>query len=218
LEKKVAEKETVKATVANTSILAEAAVLMQDKEEDAPSPFPIFRQETEHKPVFKNREEVAVEKGKNETEAARENGEKLEKDIRGQSDQVKSPFPVFKPEKTEGVKIPEKAEQKEIKEVKEVKGIIESKEIRLVEEKELGIQPETSEENKARIALNVTMSKEKIDTIVMQIKESAEMTMKQEEEAWREKISIEERVRTWQSASKITESSQNDSNKRDLKK
>jgi hypothetical protein len=70
---------------------------------------------------------------------------------------------------------------------REIRG---SKEINLLQEKIVYAQAEVSEENKARGALNVTMSKEEIQAIVEQLKVAATIEMKQEEQAWREKISI----------------------------
>jgi hypothetical protein len=48
-----------------------------------------------------------------------------------------------------------------------------------------------SEENRARIALNVTMRKEEIDAIVEQLNVAANAEMERVENEWREQISVE---------------------------
>jgi hypothetical protein len=52
-----------------------------------------------------------------------------------------------------------------------------------------------SEENKARMIMNLTMSKEQIDSIIAQKEAEAKMIMEQEENAWREQISVQENMR-----------------------
>ena len=66
-----------------------------------------------------------------------------------------------------------------------------------------------SEENQARINANVTMSKEQIGAIVEQLKEQAQQIMAQEEQAWREKISVSEGVNKAPSKVQPTASSRN---------
>ena len=57
-------------------------------------------------------------------------------------------------------------------------------------EETLYAQADISDENKARIALNTTMSKEEIWAIVKQLQTAANIEMQREEQEWREKISI----------------------------
>ena len=195
-ENKKAEKPVEK-TVASTSILAETMVLEQGREEDLPSPFPVFREKSESKTAIDDKKESVPSKEKNEPKIERGNDENANKDIHAETNRDKSPFPVFHGEKTGAVKAPEKAvereikENKEIKEIKEIKEFKEFKEFDLSEEKTLHTQAEISDENKVRIALNVTMRNEEIQAIVEQLKAAANVEMQKEEQAWREKISIE---------------------------
>ena len=68
---------------------------------------------------------------------------------------------------------------------------------------------EISEENKARIELNTTMTKEQIEAIATQMQEAAKVIMEQEERVWREQISVADNQHTEQSQSKAVQSSQN---------
>lgn len=214
--------------VANTSILAEFAHSGCEKDGSSTSPFPIFREGTEGKTSVAGKGNFVLEKEKNETNLESENGERLDKDIHMENNQEKSPFPVFHSEKVEPIRQGEKVVEKEVKEIKEDKEVKrledfewfeEYKEINPTEQKKVYPQSEISEENKARIALNITMRKEEIALIASQIKAEANIIMQQEEHAWREKISIVEGVHSDQSASKLVEKSQNNGySKQDLKK
>ena len=90
----------------------------------------------------------------------------------------------------------EEKEIKETKQIKEIKGakeIIEIEEIKGVDEKVVHAQREISEENKTRIALNTTMSKEQINAIVEQLKTAANIEMEKDERAWSEmKVSMKD--------------------------
>ena len=158
----------VEKTAASTSILAEIRALEQGREEDLPSPFPIFRENSEGKTADVGKEDAALSKEKYETNAERENGEYLDKEIRVETDFDKSPFPVFRGEKAGEMTTLDKADER------------------------LGmcLPANLSEENKARIALNVTMSEEQIHTIVEQLKTAAKIEMEREEQAWRKNVSI----------------------------
>lgn len=198
-ENKKVEKPVGK-TVASTSILAETIILAQEKEEDVPSPFPIFRETTEGKATAVGKEDSSSSKEKTETKIERENGENFDKDIRGETDREKSPFPVFHGEKVEEIKPPEKVAEKEIKEIKGS------------EEKTGRVQAKISEENKVRIELNTTMSKEQIWAIAARVIAMAQTEMKMEEQAWREKISISNSSNEIKTNSKKSEPSPNKSN------
>jgi hypothetical protein len=228
MEKETVEKERAKGSVANTSILAEMTILTQDKEEDEPSPFPIFKPNPENKPAVQSKEELGLETGKNQMEPTRDHGEKLDKDILAENEQDKSPFPVFNKEEVDLTKPLEPTEKTEGKEVKQTKpdkevfsfeGINAPTEIIFEEEKMLHALSEISEENKLRLARHDQMTKEELKAIISTIKESAKVIMEQEEQAWREKISIEQGDNLGQSSSKIIDNTQNNiSSKKELKK
>ena len=220
--------KSIEKTATNTSILTEITILTQDKEEGEPSPFPIFKPNPENKPAEQSKEKLGLETGKTQTEPTTNNGEKLDKDILAKNEQEKSPFPVFNKEEVDLIKSLEKTDKKEVKEVKEIKvdkeihsleGINAPTEIIFEEEKMLHALSEISEENKLRLARHDQMTKEELKAIISTIKESAKVIMEQEEQAWREKISVEEGGNLGQSSSKITDSTQNNmSSKKELKK
>lgn len=135
---------------------------------------PIFKQEIEGKTVTEKRDDSALPEEKDETKTEKGNGEEYDKSIRVEADMDRSPFPVFKGEKLGVVNTP---------------GKIVDAPIEPLVETTLYQPMYVSEENKARIALNITMSKEEINAITQQLKTAANMQMESEEQAWREKIS-----------------------------
>lgn len=191
----------VEKTVVSTSILAETILLAQEQEKDLPSPFPVFREHSEGKIADSGN----LEKENNGTKIERENAEKPDKNIHIETDREKTPFPVFHGEKTGEVKAPENVAEKEIKEVRENKaskestgitditditGSAEITDFEILHKPTVDVLANISEENKARISLNVTMSKEEIQAITAQLKAAANIEMEKQEQAWREKISI----------------------------
>lgn len=200
VEMEIVEKEQIEnpieKTVANTSILAETTVLEQEKKADLSSPFPVFRENPESKSAVKRKEDFTLSKENNETKMIKEDGESLDKDICVETEREKSPFPVFDKNKPLEIKTPEKTVEKEVKVAKEsdvIKG--NSELIAITEVQSSGTMTmhalsNISEENKARVALNITMREKEIQVMAEQIKMAAKMEMAMEEQAWREQISI----------------------------
>lgn len=195
--------KAVEKTVANTSILAETLVLAQDRKEDAPSPFPVFREKPEGKPVVNGKENSTFSKENNERQSARDGVESLDKDIRDDANREKSPFPVFDKDKITLVKVPETTVAKEEQIIKTVnntkvidvaKTLNDIKEIANVNssyEMTMHALSNISEENRTRGLLNIKMSEKEINAIAQQVKLAAEMELAKEEQDWREQISIE---------------------------
>ena len=169
--------KTVTQTVASTSILAETMVVTHEKTEDSPTLHPVFQKQSEEKGTGE-KETSVTSQGKQDAKTEQEHSERLDKDIRRGTEREKSPFPVFREAKAVTVQAPEKVEIKETREMLEIQPL---------EEKRVYPKMEVSEENKARIALNVTMSTSEIHAIVEQIKSAAGVEMERVEEQWREK-------------------------------
>lgn len=184
-------------STANISILAEMAFVEQKTAEEEPSPFPVFRPEkTESStPSIKEEGVKTNEQTERTLETAKEEG--VEAIAPTETEKEQSPFPVFRNEKIEVVTAPEKPIEKPIEKPREAEAPIDE----LLEEpierqffrKEFIMT--ASEENKARMIMNLTMSKEQIDSIIAQKEAEAKMIMEQEENAWREQISVQENMR-----------------------
>ena len=208
------EVKTTEKSVASTSILAELMVAEQEKEEELPSPFPIFRDENNEKTVVGKNETFNVHQEHVETNSTMEKTEKVEEKTWFEEMQSKSPFPIFRGEKFGDINPIDKPIDKPFEgpaEKERLQGSIDeylSDEITPVK-RPLYKKMEVSEENRARIELNVTMSKQQIDALVSQIKENANLVMAQEEQAWREKISIAEGGNEEKPTVKTVVSSQN---------
>lgn len=173
--------KTIEKKMVSTSVLPEIAVATQDKKEDYASPVPIFREESESKGSTVGKEDLVSSKEKSEPRIERDSAESFDKAMDRETEREKSPFPVFREAKAVTVQTPEKVEIKETREMLEIQPL---------EEKRVYPKMEVSEENKARIALNVTMSTSELHAIVEQIKSAAGMEMERVEEQWREKTSI----------------------------
>lgn len=173
------EERPVEKSVANTSILAEMMFAEQQRAEEPPSPFPVFRETDDRDTAVEKKDDEAVNKELDETNFAKETCEGADMNIHTDTAQGESSFPVFN------------NSQKGLESLLE-RGIKELKEITALEM--AGI----SEENKARIALNITLSDEQRKAIVMQLKEAAKIVMEKEERAWREKIAVAEEGKTVQ--------------------
>lgn len=172
-ENKNVEKNTEK-TQANPFIVSEVEKPSQESSSKS-QPMPIFKQEIEGKTVAEKKDDSALPNDKAEEKMEKENGEAYDKGIRVELDKDKTPFPVFNGEKVAVVNTPGKTVDAPIEPLVET----------------TFYQPMyVSEENKARIALNITMNKEEIHAITQQLKTAANMQMESEEQAWREKISI----------------------------
>lgn len=169
--------KNVTQTVTSTSILAETMVVTQEKTEDSPTLHPVFQKQSEEKGTGEKETSVTSQE-KQDAKTEQEHSERLDKDIRSGTEREKSPFPVFREAKAVTVQAPEKVEIKETREMLEIQPL---------EEKRVYPKMEVSEENKARIALNVTMSTLEIHAIVEQIKSAAGVEMERVEEQWREK-------------------------------
>lgn len=167
-------------SVASTSILAETVVIMQDKTEDTPTPHPVFQQQNEEKGTGEKKTSVTSQE-KQGAKTEQEHGERLDKDIRSETERDRSPFPVFREAKAVTAQAPEKVEIKETREMVEIQSL---------EDRRVYPKMEVSEENKARIALNVTMSAPELHAMVEQIKSAAGMEMERVEEQWRERTSL----------------------------
>ena len=202
VEKGKTEK-SVEKTVANTSILAETLVLAQDRKETAPSPFPVFREKIESNPLVKGKEDAAFGKENGERKNAKEESEHFDKDIREDGNRGKSPFPVFDKDKILLVKPPENTVEKEVKiskQTTDTKVIDDAKtrsdiraiaDVKHLYEMTMHALSNISEENRTRGLLNITMSETEINLLAEQVKLAAKLEMAQEEQVWREQISIE---------------------------
>lgn len=205
-EKEKIEKPIEK-TVANTSILAETLVLKQDRTEETPSPFPIFRENAESKPIH-GKEESALSNENNDTKPAKQEGERLDKDISVETNQEKSPFPVFGKDKPLEIKTPEKVVEKEVKVTKEIDVVKGNSDLTVIMDTKISNEmtmhalSNISEENKTRGILNITMHEQEIQAIAEQIKMAAKMEMAMEEQAWREQISVAKTSNEMQAAPK----------------
>ena len=165
------EKPTLK-TVAMSSILAEKMVLEQTKDTKESSPFPVFRDNSNAKIDINVKNDVVFNKEITQTNTERPHTENNDKDIHSEKDLPKSPFPIFRGEKG--------GMGQSLGEMKVDIG-----------EKTNPFLATVSEENKARITLNVTMRKEEIDAIVEQLNVAANVEMERVENEWREQISVE---------------------------
>jgi hypothetical protein len=196
-------------SLANTSIFAEMMALAEDSEEEISSPFPIFRDEPENKFTGEPNKE-SIQKNEGEHKAEKVVGGDADKGIRVDVNQEKTPFPVFHSERDGGVKVPEKTMQKEAQttEPKRAQEYVAMEERNLLQEKAELVQPEISDENKARIAVNVTMRAEEIQAIAEQLKSAAKFEMEMAEKEWSKQVPVGQGGRERQpSAKEITPSS-----------
>ena len=170
----------VEKTVASTSIVGEMSVLSQEREETLFTPHPVSRETTDGKTEVRVQDDSALSKENLDTKPTQQQYEKTGKDIRVETEREKSPFPVFHKGKTGEVKAPETAPKREV---------IESKGLEVTADLP---QSNISAENQARIALNVTMRREEIVAITEQLMVAFELEAERREQAWREKIAIEQ--------------------------
>ena len=184
---------------------------MSEESEELPSPFPIFRENSEGKaPAYEGKESVSPSDGEPNPEKGSEGS--VDKEARVEGGEEKTPFPVFGNEKSDGMKAPEKVETKESVKQETVKQesvkqepikqeyVADSKSSQEVTanagktEVVLGASaldnPNLSDENRARIELNVELSKMEILAMTEQLKAAANLEMQQHEQEWREKISV----------------------------
>jgi hypothetical protein len=183
---------------------------MSEESEELPSPFPIFRENSEGKaPVYEGKESVSPSDGEPNPEKGSEGS--VDKEARVEGGEEKTPFPVFGNEKSDGTKAPEKVETKENVKQESVKQepikqeyVADSKPSQEVTAQKglnagngevvLGASaldnPNLSDENRARIELNVELSKMEILAMTEQLKAAANLEMQQSEQEWREKISV----------------------------
>ena len=199
--------KTVEKTVANTSIFVEMMVFAEERAEEVPSPFPIFRENSENKVVAEKNDSISITEA--EPKLEKTSGDHLDKNARIDFGEERTPFPVFYGEK----RTIEKAVRQE---EKTTKSIIETKAEKTIQEyvdenedyafngKTAQIQPQISEENKARIELNTSMRKDEILAIVTQLKDSANIEMERVEKEWREQVSIEQGSREMKPSVKAT--------------
>ena len=224
------EENPAEKSVANTSILAEMIVAEQTNEKEPPSPFPVFREESEDKSIVEKKSESVESKEQSETTSVEEKEEIVDKNAFEDAERQKSPFPVFNrgnnivetPIEVPTENLSEQSNERET--VASGEDLLDSlKENQLekfgqkTDEKELKGQynklvlamENISEENMTRIILNMTMSDEQIAAIAQQVKDGAKMVMKEEESAWREQISVEQEVNANQTQTKSVVSEQN---------
>ena len=174
------EESPTQKSATNTSILAETLILEQEREQTHSSPFPVFRETDDDKFSMEKKETVATCKEQEEKSVATEKGGNTDSRLHSEAEREKGLFPVFSKEKEMGSG----------------------------KENSITGNMEISEENKARIALNSTLSDEQRLAIAMQLKEAAKIVMEKEERAWREKIAVAEGHTLIQSQSKTVQSSQ----------
>lgn len=178
-------------TVVKEHISLEKNFLIEEREKESPSPFPVFNKNAENKFILTSKDDTVV-KVKNEVKLESKNGESVDKNIQAETIS-KTPFPVFRETKLGVTNVPEKVVDKGIKEVKSEKTVKNVNEVNYFKEKSPQIKtniPNISEENKTRIALNITMSKMEILALTEQLKMAANKEAKMVEQEWREKISI----------------------------
>ena len=181
----VKETKTEEKLVVETPIVVETETVVTEQErEAAPSPFPIFREPVNKAPVTDKKEARVVNKEQNETKPEREKSGNVSKSTREELERQKTPFPIFRdPHKPAASAAPTEAKPVEPTKI----------DLNRVESKPAWIDT-VSEENRARITSNVTMSEEQIGALATQIQEQAKEFLAQEELAWREKISVSEGV------------------------
>ena len=201
-EEKPAEK-----SAANPFIISEVKGDSQSFESD--TPFPVFRENGED--MVGARKEDSISKGENEGKATTEKTESLDGERRVNDEKLNTPFPVFNKERAGAVNTPEKPIEKPTeKPIDKIDEKLFENIVIPTKEKNVGNQMYVSEENKARIALNVTMSDAQIHSIVQQLIQSADMVVEQETTAWREKISVGEESKGPQNAPKNAPVPKND--------
>ena len=193
------EKATQK-SVACTSILTEMFITGEEYIDAHPSPFPIFNKTDVVQSAVGEKEVFLSTKEAKEITFSVEKGESVESNPHSETEWGKSPFPVFHEEKGVPARVTQKPIEKELKTDIEIK-------LKIEEPVQKGM--EISEENKARIALNSTMSKEQIEAIAVQIQAAAKVIMEEEEQAWREQIAVNESVKVTQTIAKAVANSQN---------
>ena len=184
--------------------------VLEKAEKETPSPFPVFREPINANGGLDNKN-APMAKEEKETPAPAKEGN-AEKNISAESQENKSPFPVFRGEKVNVSVAAEKpiAPAPEKRVGQDFKGSESFQDFQIQERK--SFIDSVSEENKARINVNTTMSDAEIQAIVTQLKDAAKMTMKQEEEAWREKISVSDHSNNVQTGPKIAAPPQNSKN------
>ena len=167
----VNEEKPIEKSVGNTSVLVETRAIEQDRGETLSSPFPSVQ---ENGGGGLETEQNAPNETKEQPQAfANEQGEIVEQNAPAKSEPDKTLFPVFNVENGSGnspEKPMEKPEEKSTTKESKVAG------------KDFLAEMKVSEENKARIELNVTMTKQQIEAIVMQLKEMANIEMSQREQ------------------------------------
>jgi hypothetical protein len=207
--------KTEQKSVANTSGIDEVIGMAGEASEELPSPFPIFRENSEGKaPAYEGKESFSPSDGEPNPEKGSEGS--VDKEARVEGGEEKTPFPVFGNEKSDETKAPEKVETKESVKQENVKQesvkqepikqeyVVDSKSSQEVTAQKglnagngevlLGASaldnPNLSDENRARIELNVELSKMEILAMTEQLKAAANLEMQQSEQEWREKISV----------------------------
>ena len=203
--------KTEQKSVANNSGIDEVIGMAGEASEELPSPFPIFRENSEGKaPAYEGKESVSASDGEPNPEKGSDGS--VDKEARVEGGEEKTPFPVFGNEKSDGTKAPEKVETKESVKQETVKQesvkqepikqeyVADSKSSQEVTanagktEVVLGASaldnPNLSDENRARIELNVELSKMEILAMTEQLKAAANLEMQQSEQEWREQISV----------------------------
>ncbi|MBO5737226.1 MAG: hypothetical protein J6S04_05415 [Clostridia bacterium] len=190
------------------SVFTEPMEIEQKQQEKIPSPFPIFRDNDGGKTV-----ETQQDAFESQDEAQNFTNEKGE-GVGADKEKVNSPFPVFnrengtgggpeKPmEKSDGKedKTSEKSEEKTTEKPKE-------KETK-TEGKDTQVDNNLSEENKARLALNDSLTDQERELIANHIQEMAKTMLAQEEAEWREKISITDNSVNTQMSEKVQTNAQ----------
>jgi hypothetical protein len=197
--------KTEQKSVANTSGIDEMTA-MEEPSEELPSPFPVFRENSEREaPAYERNDSVSPNDGEPNLEKGNEAID--DKDVRVDGGEEKTPFPVFGGEKSDVTKYYEKVETKESIKQENVKQesikqeyIMGTKISREVTANAgntdvlLGASaldnPNLSDENRARIELNVELSKMEILAMTEQLKAAANLEMQRSEQEWRENIAI----------------------------
>lgn len=197
--------KTEQKSVANTSGIDEMTA-MEETSEEISSPFPVFRENSEREaPAYERNDSVSPNDGEPNLEKGNEAID--DKDVRVDGGEEKTPFPVFGDEKSDVTKYYEKVETKESIKQENVKQesikqeyIMGTKISREVTANAgntdvlLGASaldnPNLSDENRARIELNVELSKMEILAMTEQLKAAANLEMQRSEQEWRENIAI----------------------------
>lgn len=177
LQEKTVKNDTgkEKITVLDGKFMANSSVFQEfPVHEESPSPFPVFKPNQDAEQTDKDESVETQETPEKEREAI------TIADLNGKEEAC-DPFPVFKPSKKADAMV--KADKEKSEKAAENK--------QEQADKQKAETQEISEENKARIQLNITMSEEQIKVIADQLQEEAKLIMQEEERKWREKISID---------------------------